>query len=98
MEGLGYQVIAISGDPPEKADEIVEKQELGYRVVVDPELKVTRQYGIVFRFGEGRMLPVPAVFLVGKDGTIRFHYVHPNYRIRLDTDLLLAAARVGIKE
>lgn len=35
---------------------------------------------------------------MGKDGLINFSYVHPNYRVRLDSDVLLAAVKVGLKE
>ncbi len=44
------------------------------------------------------ILPVPAVFLVGIDGVIRFQYVNPNYRVRLNSDVLLAAAKAYLKE
>jgi len=39
-------------------------------------------------------LPVPAVYLVDRSGTITFHYVHPDYKLRLHPELLLAAAGV----
>jgi hypothetical protein len=39
------------------------------------------------------LLPVPAVLIIGKDGRIRFQYVNPDYKIRLDAQVLLAAAR-----
>jgi len=39
------------------------------------------------------VLPVPAVFVVGTDGVVRFQYVNPNHRVRLDADILLAAAK-----
>lgn len=39
------------------------------------------------------LLPVPSVFVLDPDGTIRFSYVNPNYKVRLDPQLLLAAAR-----
>lgn len=38
------------------------------------------------------VLPVPAVFVVGRDGVISYTYVNPNYKIRLAADDLLAAA------
>ena len=44
-----------------------------------------------------QMLPVPAVFIIGKDGVIKFSYVNPNYRVRLDPDVLLAAAKAALK-
>ena len=46
----------------------------------------------------GRVLPVPAVFLVGTDGKIRFHYVNPSYSVRLDPDVLLSAAKAYAEE
>jgi peroxiredoxin len=56
-----------------------------------------RAFGMDVEEGSGQqhhMLPVPAVFLIG--GTkclIEFEYVNPDYRVRLSSDLLLAAAR-----
>jgi hypothetical protein len=62
-------------------------------VVSDEDLSLTRRFGIVFRAPERDPLPVPAVYLVDDGGSITFHYVHPNHKIRLDPELLLAAAR-----
>lgn len=45
-----------------------------------------------------RQLPVPAVFIVGKDGKIGFAYVNPDYKVRLDADVLLAAAQAVLKQ
>ena len=39
------------------------------------------------------LLPVPAVFVVGTDGVVRYQYVNPNHRVRLDGAVLLVAAR-----
>ena len=39
------------------------------------------------------VLPVPAVFAVGRDGVIAFTFVNPDYKTRLPADELLAAAR-----
>jgi len=44
-----------------------------------------------------QVLPVPAVFVVDADGTITFTYVNPNYRVRCDPDVLLAAAAAVTK-
>jgi len=43
------------------------------------------------------LLPVPAVFLVRTDGTISFSYANPDYKVRLDPELLLSAARLQAK-
>ena len=42
-------------------------------------------------------LPVPATYLVGNNGVIQFQYANPNYKMRLDPDLLIAAAKSYLK-
>jgi peroxiredoxin len=44
------------------------------------------------------VLPVPAVFVVDADGTIHFSYANPNYKVRLDPQLLLAAVRTPMPQ
>jgi len=39
------------------------------------------------------LLPVPAVFAIGRDGVIAYTYINPDYKTRLPADELLAAAR-----
>jgi len=39
-------------------------------------------------------LPVPSVF-VYRDGIMQFQHVNPDYKIRLDGDVLLAAVRAA---
>ncbi len=61
----------------------------------DKTKEVYRGYGIDLAKSSGEehgLLPVPAVFLVA-GGKIRFSYVNPDYRVRLDADALLAAAK-----
>ncbi len=38
-----------------------------------------------------QIMPVPAIFLIGTDGKVRFNYANPDYRVRLDTNVLKAA-------
>jgi peroxiredoxin len=40
------------------------------------------------------ILPVPAVFAIGKDGMIAYAYVNADYKVRLPADELLEAARM----
>ena len=42
-------------------------------------------------------LPAPATYVVGKNGVIQFQYVNPDYKVRLDPDLLIAAAKSYLK-
>ena len=59
--------------------------------------KAYRGYGVALTpipGGDGYWLPVPAVFLVGRDGVIKFAYSNPDYKVRLaSADLLAAAAK-----
>ena len=43
-----------------------------------------------------RLLPAPSVFIIGADGVIHFQYTNPNYRVRLNNDVFLAAAKAAI--
>ncbi|MHC4563949.1 MAG: peroxiredoxin-like family protein [Planctomycetota bacterium] len=57
-------------------------------------LETYAEYGIDLEDASGRphhLLPVPAVFLVNTAGVITFQYVNPDYKIRLDPAVLLAA-------
>ena len=42
-------------------------------------------------------LPVPATFIIGTNGVIRFSYVNPNYKERLHPELLVTAARLALQ-
>jgi len=95
LSALGYQLIAISPDRPDKALETAEKHKFSFPVVSDPGLAVSRGFGIVFQRPERRPLPVPAVFVVDQEGRVTFHFVHPDYRVRPDPELIVAAARAG---
>jgi len=95
---MGYQVLGISPDTIEKLVETTEKHGLTFSLLSDEGLAASNAFGIVFQMEGRRALPVPAVYVVGTDGLIRFSYVHPNYRVRLDSEVLLAAAKAGLKE
>ncbi len=69
----------------------------GLAYEVDPStLETLRNYGTDLEAASGEkhhQLPVPAVFLLRTDGLITFMYANPNYKVRLDPRILLAAAR-----
>ncbi len=91
-------MLAISPDPPEKLVGTIEKHGLTFPLLSDADLSLSNAFGIVFQTKGRRALPVPAVYIVGTGGLITFNFVHPKYSVRLDPDVLLAAARAGIKE
>ena len=54
------------------------------------------QYGIDLEASSGRThheLPVPAAYVVDQAGMIRFAFVNPDYKVRVDSEKLLDEAR-----
>ena len=41
------------------------------------------------------VLPVPAIYILNKDGLVQYSYQHINYKVRLQPELLLLAARLA---
>ncbi len=42
------------------------------------------------------LLPVPAAFVIGSDGVVKFSYVNPDFKTRVSSDVLLAAAKSAL--
>lgn len=62
----------------------------------DKAVENYKSYGIDLEKDSGynhHLLPAPAVFLVDQAGTIKFSYVNPDYKQRIDSGILLAAAK-----
>jgi len=107
IEALGYQVIAISPDAPEKREETISKNELEYQIYSDGDGSFSKAMGIAFsapeRYGERLLeysanqnkgyLPVPSLFVVNREGVIRFSHVNPMYKERLSVDVLMAVLK-----
>lgn len=67
---------------------------IGYKVS-DETVQKYLQNGIDLEKASGEdhhILPVPTVLLVDKSGKVLFKYANPDYRVRLEKDVLLAAA------
>lgn len=62
----------------------------------DKAVENYKSYGIDLEKDSGydhHLLPAPAVFIVNQEGTIKFSYVNPDYKERIDGGILLAAAK-----
>lgn len=112
---LGYQIVAISIDSPEKLKESLDKHQLKYMLLSDSKAEASIAFGLAFKVADDynkmllshnmnleeasgekhHILPVPAVFILDREGTIQFEYVNPDYKIRLDGETLLKAAEVN---
>ena len=112
LTGLGYQIVIISPDRPEKIQEFMAKNEYDYTLWSDSDLKAARALGVAYQVSDKtvetlesynidiedasgkthHLLPVPSIFIVDTEGVIQFEYVNPDYRVRIDSKTLLAAA------
>jgi len=86
---LGYRLLSDSKMEASRA--------FGLAWQVSPaEVQRLAGYGIDIEAASGEthhQLPVPAVYLIDTDGRIVFRSFDPDYKVRLGTDELLAAAR-----
>ncbi|PKP48212.1 MAG: antioxidant AhpC [Bacteroidetes bacterium HGW-Bacteroidetes-12] len=107
INALGFQMVAISPDSPEKLKESLGKHKLTYKLYSDADLKVAQAFGIAFKApdqykpmlleasgnaNEG-ILPVPSVFVFNTTGVIDFEYINPNVKARLSAAMLLAVLK-----
>lgn len=67
-------------------EEIVRRYRENYRLDLE-----------VYAGDDHHMLPVPAVFVLDTDGRIAFHYVNPDFTVRLPETVLLEAAKAALK-
>lgn len=85
-ERAGVEVVAVSPDRNEQSQRLAEGLRLGYRFVADPDLSVTRRYGLIHRGGGpgGRDVPRPATIVLDQDGIVRWVSLSNNYQVRPD--------------
>ncbi len=113
LTALGYQIVAISADKPEKISETVTNDELKYTVLSDNNSDASVAFGIAFKVDDAtvekykgynldldeasgnsnHILPVPSVFILDTKGKIKYEYVNPDYKVRLDENKLLEEAK-----
>lgn len=86
--GLGVEVIGISPDDAESHRRFREVRALPFRLLSDPEGKVARLYGAWGLFGMKR-----AVFLIDRDGVVRYEHVEAVSLFRRSREELLAVCR-----
>lgn len=113
---LGYQIVAISPDSPEKLRESQTHREFNVTRLSDENLSAAIAFGIAYFLpdntanfyrrnngadlktpqGDDRpVLPVPAAFVTDTSGLVKFQYVNPNYKVRVEPQLLYYAARIA---
>lgn len=91
-DAIGYTLLSDSGA------KLIQQMGLAFRVD-DATIEKYQEYGIDLEKSSGEkhhILPVPGVFVLDQSGTIQFSYINPNYKVRLNAELLLTAARLAL--
>ena len=118
---MGFQLVGISPDSPEKLKASIRDNKLDYMLLSDANLDAAQAFGLAFftdantsarylsrmpleslvrtnQDGDKRLvLPVPAVYMLDKQGLVHFQYVNPNFRVRPAPELILTAAELLLK-
>lgn len=94
-ERAGIEVVAVSPDENAQSQRLADGLRLNYRFVADPDLAVTRRYGLIHRGGGpgGSDMPRPATVLLDRDGVVRWVSLSDNYQVRPDPREVARAIR-----
>jgi peroxiredoxin len=94
-ERAGVEVVAVSPDRNEQSQRLANGLHLGYRFLADPDLTVTRSYGLIHRRGGpgGVDVPRPATVVLDRDGVVRWLSLSDNYQVRPDPGDVVRAVR-----
>ena len=87
---MGFQIIAVSPDKPADLKKMADSTKAAYQLLSDEDHAFARAYGV--SFGAKHELPVPSVYIIGKDKTILFAHWEADYKKRLKADEVIAAA------
>lgn len=113
LSTMGYQVIAVSTDSPKNLTNSMTKEKLTYTLLSDGDLEISKKFGIAFKSPANydsflpeasgfknvdKLLPVPSVFILNTAGEIIFEYINPNFKQRISSGLLKAAAQALISK
>jgi peroxiredoxin len=94
-EKAGVEIVAVSPDPNARSHEMAQRLHLGYHFVADPDLAVTRRYGLVHARGgqQGEDVPIPTTVVLDRDGVVRWLWISNNFQVRPDPHEVLRAVR-----
>lgn len=111
LTARGVQIIAISPDQPESLERYVSENELGYTLLSDSNMSVSKNFGVAFSVDQEEvdslkeagmdieehsgynhnLLPVPSIFITGRDGRIYYQFSNPDHTERISEEALIVA-------
>jgi peroxiredoxin len=116
LRAMGYRILAVSPDTPEKLAESMEEHEMPYTLLSDRNMEAAKAFGVAYQIAEStakkhqasgielasgsdeeqHLLPVPSVFIIDQEGSIRYAYYNPDYKTRLKVEDLLQEAKKAL--
>ena len=88
IRGLDAEVLAVSTDQLSGAERAVEYLDLGFPILFDPEAEVVQQYGVFNLLNDH--LATPSVFIIDKNGNVRWKHIGRNYADRPSNQKIIA--------
>jgi peroxiredoxin len=85
------EIWAVSPDSAEDLEKFRVEEDLGFPLLVDPDLETVRAYGLLNQ--ENPTVPHPTALVLDREGVVRYARVDENYRQRPSPEELLAALR-----
>ena len=91
-------MMAVCTDPPERSKTVVEKRNLNFPVLSDPDGDTIRAYGLLHEGAgpEGSDVAIPAHVLVGQDGKILWRRKSQRVQDRLAPEQIIESVRAAI--
>lgn len=89
------EILAVSIDDPDQTEAMIERvrtehdRELDITLLSDSGSLVIGRYGLLNP--DGRGWPHPTVFIIDRDGIVRWRFLEENYRVRATNEDILAA-------
>ena len=109
LTDAGYQLLAVSPDKPEELAKTIDKDKLTYTLLSDSDAAAIQAFGLAFKAASTQFnmleqysgqthhaLPVPAVYILGTDGTIKFVHFDSDYKVRMDAAKVLEQAKAAL--
>ena len=89
----GAQVLAVCVDPVEENAKVVEKLELEFPILSDPDLTTIKAYdllhGDAMTASGADDVARPAMFLLDREGIVRWRALTENWRVRVRPETVL---------
>ena len=100
LDARGIALVGISAETPEQIRAGRAKHGAQITLLADPDLAVTKQYGLVNHRGLApngiRQLPIPTTLLVDATGLVRWIDQATDYQVRSQPERVLAAIRSAL--